>query len=382
MRTTGHLLWHRVTTRPDAAAARSVRAPMVPPTACSRGIGSTAARSRGATRAIRIASSCRRSCCNRRRSIACCRSTSSGSIGIRRSRRSPSAARATSSGPGIRSATTSGRGACTPSRARPSSSYGGQLPDDEASLRSFKGIGAYTAGAVMSFAFGKRAAILDTNVARVLSRVFVGAERDERSREREAPVDAFADRPAPSPRLRLQSGAHGFRRHGLQRAVAALRAVPDAIEVPDVSVHRRRTASNAVGAVSGGSTSVVVVVAAVIETRRDGCWSRDVSTGTHLAGLWEFPGGKCEPGEAHDACLARELIEELGVDSTIGDELLVTEHAYPERTVRLHFRHATIAGEPQPLLGQELKWIARRDLRPAQFPGRGSRIDRAAERAD
>jgi A/G-specific adenine glycosylase len=59
-------------------------------------------------------------------------------------------------------------------------SYGGQLPDDEASLRSFKGIGAYTAGAVMSFAFGKRAAILDTNVARVLSRVFVGAERDKR----------------------------------------------------------------------------------------------------------------------------------------------------------------------------------------------------------
>jgi A/G-specific adenine glycosylase len=47
-------------------------------------------------------------------------------------------------------------------------------PDDEATLRSFKGIGAYTAGAVMSFAFGKRAAILDTNVARVLYRVFIG----------------------------------------------------------------------------------------------------------------------------------------------------------------------------------------------------------------
>jgi A/G-specific adenine glycosylase len=54
------------------------------------------------------------------------------------------------------------------------SQYGGALPSDEATLRSFKGIGAYTAGAVMSFAFGKRAAILDTNVARVLFRVFVG----------------------------------------------------------------------------------------------------------------------------------------------------------------------------------------------------------------
>jgi len=59
------------------------------------------------------------------------------------------------------------------------SKYDGQLPSDEATLRSFKGIGAYTAGAVMSFAFGKREAILDTNVARVLFRVFVatGAAR-------------------------------------------------------------------------------------------------------------------------------------------------------------------------------------------------------------
>jgi A/G-specific adenine glycosylase len=52
--------------------------------------------------------------------------------------------------------------------------YGGELPSDEETLRSFKGIGAYTAGAVLSFAFGQRAAILDTNVARVLFRVFIG----------------------------------------------------------------------------------------------------------------------------------------------------------------------------------------------------------------
>jgi A/G-specific adenine glycosylase len=56
--------------------------------------------------------------------------------------------------------------------------FEGRLPDDEGTLRSFKGIGAYTAGAVMSFAFGRRAAILDTNVARVLSRVFLGRTAD------------------------------------------------------------------------------------------------------------------------------------------------------------------------------------------------------------
>jgi A/G-specific adenine glycosylase len=52
--------------------------------------------------------------------------------------------------------------------------YGGRLPADAATLRSFKGIGAYTEGAILSFAFRKRAAILDTNVARVLFRIFVG----------------------------------------------------------------------------------------------------------------------------------------------------------------------------------------------------------------
>jgi A/G-specific adenine glycosylase len=53
--------------------------------------------------------------------------------------------------------------------------YGGELPSDEATLLSFKGIGAYTAGAIRSFAFGQRAAILDTNVARVLFRIFVAS---------------------------------------------------------------------------------------------------------------------------------------------------------------------------------------------------------------
>ena len=58
--------------------------------------------------------------------------------------------------------------------------YDGQLPSDEETLRSFKGIGAYTAGAVQSFAFGRRAPIVDTNVARVLFRVFVGhGDRNE-----------------------------------------------------------------------------------------------------------------------------------------------------------------------------------------------------------
>lgn len=115
------------------------------------------------------------------------------------------------------------------------------------------------------------------------------------------------------------------------------------------------------------SPPVVIVIAAIVEREGRLLVSRRLK-GTHLAGLWEFPGGKCEPGEAHDACLERELLEELGVASIIGDEVLVTEHAYPERTVRLHFRRAVIRDEPRPLLGQELRWIERHDLRRLEFP--------------
>jgi mutator protein MutT len=116
---------------------------------------------------------------------------------------------------------------------------------------------------------------------------------------------------------------------------------------------------------SGGA--FIVVVAAVVERDEAFLVTRRLR-GTHLAGLWEFPGGKCEPGESHEACLERELLEELGVRATVGDELLTTEHAYPERTVRLHFRRCAIDGTPQPLLGQSIKWVARTDLRTLEFP--------------
>ncbi len=113
--------------------------------------------------------------------------------------------------------------------------------------------------------------------------------------------------------------------------------------------------------------NVVIVLAAIVE--RDGSLlvTRRLD-GTHLAGLWEFPGGKCEPGETHEACLARELAEELGVGSRVGAELLTTEHAYPERTVRLHFRRCEIDSDPRPLLGQEIRWVRREDLHALAFP--------------
>ena len=112
---------------------------------------------------------------------------------------------------------------------------------------------------------------------------------------------------------------------------------------------------------------VVVVVAAIVEEDGRFLLSRRLA-GTHLAGTWEFPGGKCEAGETHDACLVRELREELGVGAVVGRELLVTEHAYAERTVRLHFRRCALDGPPQAMLGQQIRWVSPGELRSIEFP--------------
>ena len=113
--------------------------------------------------------------------------------------------------------------------------------------------------------------------------------------------------------------------------------------------------------------TTIVVTAAVIE-RDDRFLVTRRQPGVHLEGYWEFPGGKCERGEDHAACLARELREELAVDVNVGDELLATTHAYPDRSVELHFIRCELGGDPAPQIGQEMRWVARVDLAQLQFP--------------
>jgi mutator protein MutT len=116
--------------------------------------------------------------------------------------------------------------------------------------------------------------------------------------------------------------------------------------------------------------NTVVVTAAVIERHGRFLVTRRPK-GVHLEGLWEFPGGKCGDGEPLADCLRRELREELGVnaaDVVIRAELLATTHAYPERSVELHFFRCELRGEPLPQLGQEMRWVARAELAALDFP--------------
>ena len=111
----------------------------------------------------------------------------------------------------------------------------------------------------------------------------------------------------------------------------------------------------------------IVVTAAIVEDHGRYFVTRRLK-GAHLEGLWEFPGGKIEPGESLADGLRRELQEELGTDVELGGEVFTVTHHYPERSVELHFLTCTFLNAPVPRLGQEMRWVAREELSSLEFP--------------
>jgi mutator protein MutT len=113
---------------------------------------------------------------------------------------------------------------------------------------------------------------------------------------------------------------------------------------------------------------VIEVAAALIE--QDGRYliarRRDDAA---LGGFWEFPGGKRKSGESLEACLQREVREEVGVEVAIVSPCDRGVHAYPHATIDISFyRCALIAGEPRALGCAELRWVAPHELAGFRFP--------------
>jgi 8-oxo-dGTP diphosphatase len=111
----------------------------------------------------------------------------------------------------------------------------------------------------------------------------------------------------------------------------------------------------------------IEVVAGVIEREGRILITRRPA-GAHLAGLWEFPGGKPKPGESRESALRRELREELDLDVTVGEPIETVEWQYPDRRMRLVFLRCQAHGEPRPLEGQEMAWVRPADLGQYAFP--------------
>ncbi len=108
------------------------------------------------------------------------------------------------------------------------------------------------------------------------------------------------------------------------------------------------------------------VVAGVIRDARGRILLARRTEGRDLAGLWEFPGGKVEPGESAEAALVRELREELGIEARVGDALIRVPQRYPDKRLVLDVRHVRFTGTPKGLDGQALAWAPPHTL--ASYP--------------
>ncbi|BAB75511.1 mutator MutT protein [Nostoc sp. PCC 7120 = FACHB-418] len=94
-----------------------------------------------------------------------------------------------------------------------------------------------------------------------------------------------------------------------------------------------------------------------------------------MGGLWEFPGGKIEPGETVEECIQREIYEELGIFIEVGECLITIDHTYTHLRVTLTVHHCRLLkGIPQPLECDEVRWVTVDELEDFTFPEANSEI--------
>jgi 8-oxo-dGTP diphosphatase len=94
-----------------------------------------------------------------------------------------------------------------------------------------------------------------------------------------------------------------------------------------------------------------------------------------MGGLWEFPGGKIEPGETITECIQREIYEELGIQIAVGEHLITIDHTYPHLRVTLTVHHCQhLTGIPQAIECDEIRWVSLEQLSEYNFPSANFQI--------
>lgn len=94
-----------------------------------------------------------------------------------------------------------------------------------------------------------------------------------------------------------------------------------------------------------------------------------------LGGLWEFPGGKIEPGETIEDCIKREIKEELGIGIEVGEHLITIDHTYTHLRVTLTVHHCRyLTGHPMPIECEEIRWVTLDEIDQFPFPKANAQI--------
>jgi A/G-specific adenine glycosylase len=242
--------------------------------------------------------------------------------------------------------------------------YHGELPADLHHLRRLPGIGRYTAGAIASIAFGSDEPVLDGNIRRVLAR-FHDIQVPLRSPGMEEKLWQLAAE-------NLPPGQAGDYNQALMELGATI-CTPRSPECPrcplQAQCKARLTGVQEQRPVKVKKPTIPhhTVTAAVIRRQGKLLIVQRPLDGL-LGGLWEFPGGKIQPGESLPQCLKREIREELDVQIEVQESLGVFNHAYTHFRVTLHAFHCTLHNgiEPRPIEAHDLRWVEPAEL--CQFP--------------
>jgi A/G-specific adenine glycosylase len=244
-------------------------------------------------------------------------------------------------------------------------SHGGELPHTWEELLALPGIGPYTAGAILSVAFGQEVPALDGNARRVLCRLF-NVDQDPRRPAAQRRLWTLAHELLPP----SQAGAFNQALMDLGTLICTPRN-PSCGTCPLTDLCQARQLKRQ------GELPV--------RAPRRAIPHRDVTAGVIwkgdrlliaqrlpqglLGGLWEFPGGKQEAGESLPHCLQREIREELGIEIEVGELFLTLQHAYSHFRITLHvFRCRYKGGQPQALDCADWRWVPVDELPRFAFP--------------
>jgi len=191
---------------------------------------------------------------------------------------------------------------------------------------------------------------------------FLAAELTALAPEVVVAVGAVAARAVLDQPVRLPDD-HGRRYRDGGREVVVLLHPANASRHPDVWPTYRASLLALFGELAARAGFPIVEVTAAVVERRGRFLVTQRDPAKDLGGLWEFPGGKRERGEPLEACLQREIREELGVRAQVGARLALVPWTYPQRRVLLHFFRCRIAsGRITPREGQPYRWVTRAEL--------------------
>ncbi|MDA1195257.1 MAG: A/G-specific adenine glycosylase [Planctomycetota bacterium] len=239
------------------------------------------------------------------------------------------------------------------------------LPDDVEALRALPGFGDYTAAAVASIAFGRRAAVVDGNVVRVLAR-YLGERGLHTQAATKRRIQAAADallaprRPGDWNQAVMELGATCCTPRTPECPTCPLRHDCVAWAEGDPTRYPHRAARKA--------TPHYDIAAGLVWRRGRVLIARRKADGL-LGGLWEFPGGKRRAGESLEAAMRREVHEETGLKVRSAEPFMSIDQAYTHFRITMHLFHCTAgAGMPRALACEEPHFVAPEDLDAYPFP--------------